>query len=73
MKNDDPSPTVERIKGTLKLHPYVPGGYGTSIATLLEGKIRPGTTTSPPETTFIEASGKAFNTIPRPTSVSSSC
>ena len=73
MKNDDPSPTVERIKGTLKLHPYVPGGYGTSIATLLEGKIRPGTPTSPPETTFIEASGKAFNTIPRPTSVSSSC
>jgi hypothetical protein len=64
LENDDPRPTAERIKTTLKVYPYVPGGHGTSIATLLEGKVRPGTPTSPPETTFIEASGKSFNTIP---------
>jgi hypothetical protein len=64
MENDDPRPTVERIKNTLKLYRYVPGGSGTSIATLLDGKVRPGTPSSPPETTFIEATGKAFNTIP---------
>lgn len=64
MENSDPQPTVELIKKTLKLYPYTPGGYGTSIATLLEGKVRPGAPTPPPETTFVEASDKAFNTIP---------
>jgi len=64
LQNDDPAPTVELIKSTLKLYPYVPGGYGTSIATLLEGDVRPGAPAPPPETTFVEASGKAFNTIP---------
>ena len=64
MENDDPRPTVEGIKRTLRLYPYVPGGYGTSIATLLGGNVQPGKPISPQETTFIEASGKAFNTIP---------
>jgi hypothetical protein len=64
MEHSDPQPTVELIKKTLKLYPYTPGAYGTSIATLLEGKVRPGAPTQPPETTFVEASGKAFNTIP---------
>jgi hypothetical protein len=64
MQNDDPAPTVETIKRTLKLYPYVPGGYGTSVATLLEGQVRPGAPATPPETIFVEASGKAFNTIP---------
>jgi hypothetical protein len=47
------------IKRTLKLYPHVQGGDGTSVATLLAGKARPGSSSSPPETTFIEASGKA--------------
>jgi len=64
MQDDDPAPTVATIKSTLKLYPYVPGGYGTSVATLLEGKQRPGAPSAKPETTFVEASGKAFNTIP---------
>ncbi len=64
MENSDPKPTVELIKRTVKLYPYTPGGYGTSIATLLEGKVRPGAPTPPPETTFIEGSGKVMNTIP---------
>ena len=37
LTDDDPAPTVETIKSTLKLYPYAPGGAGTSVATLLEG------------------------------------
>ncbi|HEX4044402.1 MAG TPA: DUF1254 domain-containing protein [Gammaproteobacteria bacterium] len=62
--NNNPQPAVDTIKKTLKIYPYTPGGYGTSIATLLEGKIKPGTNAPIPETKFIEASGKAFNTLP---------
>ena len=43
-----PKPTVEMIKKTLKIYPYTPGGFGTSIATALEGKVRLGRTARPP-------------------------
>jgi hypothetical protein len=62
--NNDPQPAVDVIKKTLKIYPYTPGGDGTSIATLLEGKIKPGVNPPIPPTQFIEASDKAFNTIP---------
>ena len=39
--NDDPKPAVEIIKQPLKIYPYTPGGAGTSIATALDGKVRP--------------------------------
>jgi hypothetical protein len=64
MVDDDPKPTVERIKSTLKLYPYAPGGFGTSVATLLEGRVRPAPQSPVPETVFVEGTGKAFNTIP---------
>jgi hypothetical protein len=35
----DPAPTVETIKRTTKIYPYARGGFGTSIATLLEGRL----------------------------------
>ena len=35
----DPAPTVETIKRTTKIYPYTQGGFGTSIATLLEGQV----------------------------------
>ena len=34
--NNDPAPTVAIIKDHLKIYPYTPGGYGSSIATLLK-------------------------------------
>ena len=52
------------IKQTLKLYPYTPGGVGTSIATALEGAVPLAPTPEPPPTTFVEASGLAFNTVP---------
>ena len=64
MEDDDPAPTVERIKRTLKIYPYVPGSFGTSVATLLDGHVQPHQPAAVPETTFVEGSGRAFNTIP---------
>jgi hypothetical protein len=60
----DPAPTVEVIKSTLKIYPYAQGGFGTSIGTLLEGDVQPDPAADFPETKFVEGSGMAFNTIP---------
>jgi hypothetical protein len=62
--NNDPKPTVELIKKSIKIYPYTPGGAGTSIATALQGKVRLAKNPPIPETKFVEGSGKAFNTIP---------
>lgn len=62
--NNDPGPTVANIKKHMKIYQYTPGGLGTSIATALEGWVRLSKNPPIPETKFIEASGKAFNTIP---------
>jgi hypothetical protein len=64
LTNDDPAPTVQTIKSTLKLYPYAEGGFGTSIGTLLEGHVHPDPPAEIPETKFVEGSGLAFNTIP---------
>lgn len=74
LENNDPKPPVELIKRTLKIYPYQPGGFGTSIGTALEGKVpllrnatgqldwsflRP-----QPAVKFTEGTGKVMNTIP---------
>src|SRR5208283_2706066 len=74
LEDNDPKRPVELIKKTLKIYPYQPGGFGTSIATGLDGKVpllrshdgkldwaflRP-----QPPAKFVEVSGKSFNTIP---------
>jgi hypothetical protein len=64
MENNDPKPAVEAIKKSLKVYPYTPGGFGTSMAEILAGKVKPGPIPSVPPTKFVEGSGKAFNTIP---------
>ena len=64
LTDDDPAPTVETIKSTLKLHPYAQGGYGTSVGTLLEGHVRAAPAARVTKTKFVEGSGKAFNTVP---------
>jgi hypothetical protein len=62
--DNDPKPAVELVKKTMKIYPYTPGGFGTSIATALEGKVRLEANPPVPATKFVEASGKSFNTIP---------
>jgi hypothetical protein len=67
LENNDPKPVVERIKKYLKIYPYAPGGYGTSVAEILDGTVPLSALAPhpvPPPTKFVEASGKAFNTIP---------
>jgi hypothetical protein len=64
LENNDPKPAAALIKDRLKIYPYTPGGYGTSIATALEGKVRLEINPPIPPTKFVEASGKSFNTIP---------
>lgn len=62
--DNDPKPAVDNIKQNLKIYPYAPGSFGTSIATALEGDVKLAGEPKIPETTFIEASGKSYNTIP---------
>jgi hypothetical protein len=64
LANNDPKPTADAIKKSIKIYPYTPGASGTSIATALEGEVRLAQVPPVPETKFVEASGKAFNTIP---------
>ena len=72
-KKNDPKPVVALIKKTLRLI-YLPGGYGTSIGSALEGKA---TLARTPEHKLdwaflrpeepaksIEGTGKVMNTIP---------
>jgi len=59
-----PGPAVETIKKTMKVYPYVPGSYGTSIAQALEGTVKIAGEPKIPETKFIDGSGTKFNTIP---------
>lgn len=61
---NDPKPAVENIKRTMKVYPYQPGSFGSSIAQALDGSVRIAGEPKPPETKFIEATGRAFNTIP---------
>ena len=60
----DPKPTADNIKQNLKIYPYAPGSWGTSIAQALEGAVKLSPEPAVPEMKFIEASGKSFNTIP---------
>jgi len=67
LENNNPKPVVERIKKYTKVYPYVPGGYGTPVADILAGKVPLSAVVpppAPPPTKFIEASGKAYNTVP---------
>ena len=74
LEKNDPKPVVALIKKTLKIYPYLPGGYGTSIGAALEGKATLARTPDhkldwaflrPEEPAkFIEGTGKVMNTIP---------
>ena len=62
--NNDPKPTVETIKNTLKIYPYVPGSYGTSIGSFVTGKAPLAPLSKPSTLTFVEGTGLSMNTIP---------
>ena len=64
LTDNDPAPTVATIKSALKIYPYTPGGYGTSIATLLEGGPLPSKPAEIKPTNFVEGTGREMNTVP---------
>ena len=74
LENNDPKPVVALIKKTLKVYPYLPGGFGTSIGSALEGKATLARTPEhrldweflrPKEPVkFTEGTGKVMNTVP---------
>jgi hypothetical protein len=74
LEKDDPKLVVELIKKTLKVYPYLSGGYGTSIGSALQGKATLALTSDhkldwsflqPKEPVkFTEGTGKVINTIP---------
>jgi hypothetical protein len=64
LTNDDPAPTVEVIKDTLKIYPYAPGGVGLPIARFLEGGIELGRNADPKAPVYHEGTGLSMNTIP---------
>jgi hypothetical protein len=74
LENNDPKGPVALIKKTLKVYPYVPGGYGTSIAAALAGdatllrspehKLEWSFLRPQPPVKFTEGTGKVMNTIP---------
>jgi hypothetical protein len=62
--DNDPKPAVENIKQHMKVYPYQPGSFGSSIAQALDGTVRIAGEPKIPEMKFLEVSGKSFNTIP---------
>ncbi len=62
--DDDPAPAVAAIKTSLKIYPYVPGSYGTSIGSFLQGKAPLAKLSDPPAPQFTEGTGVVMNTIP---------
>jgi hypothetical protein len=64
LENNDPKPAAASMKAGAKIYPYASGAYGTSIAEILTGKVRPERNTPPPPQKFVEGSGQPFMTIP---------
>ena len=74
LENNDPKPPVALIKKTLKIYPYLPGGFGTSIGSALQGEATLARTPDhkldwaflrPEEPAkFIDGTGKVVNTVP---------
>ncbi|MCP4902524.1 MAG: DUF1254 domain-containing protein, partial [bacterium] len=64
LENNDPAPSVARVKETLKVYPYQAGGFGTSVASFLAGEAPLAKTPKPKTPRFVEGSGVAINTVP---------
>lgn len=62
--DNSPKAAADNVRANMKIYPYAPGSFGTSIATALTGAVRLAPDPAIPETKFIEASGLSFNTIP---------
>jgi len=64
LEDNSPAPSVAKVKETLKVYPYQPGGFGNSVASYLAGEAPLGKAAEPTTPRFVEGSGLAINTIP---------
>ena len=58
LTDDDPAPTVETIKSTLKIYPYAPGASARASPRCSRAARRPLPPAKVPETVFVEGSGQ---------------
>ena len=63
MIDNDPTVPAEVIRTGFRVSPYVPGAQGTAVGTFLAGNAPLGSVAPAPETRFVEATGKSFNTV----------
>ena len=63
MIDNDPKIPAEAIRTGFRVSPYVPGAHGTAVGTFLAGEAPLGAVAPVPETRFVEATGKSFNTV----------
>ena len=64
LQDDDPAPAVATIREHLKVYPYAPGGFGSSVGQYLQGRAPLGPVAPPAPPRFVEGSGLVLNTIP---------
>lgn len=64
MADNDPKPADDVVRKGLRIYPYQPGGFGTSVAMFLAGAAPFAAATKPKPTRFVDAVHKSFNTIP---------
>ncbi len=63
MIDNDPKVAVEAIRTGFRVSPYVPGTQGTTVAKFLAGEAPLGAVAPASDTSFVEATGKSFNTV----------
>lgn len=63
LEDNDPAPVAARIRETLRIHRYIPGSTGSSLAAYLAGRgpLVPPAPIAPPR--FVEGSHLAMNTV----------
>jgi hypothetical protein len=74
LEGHDPKPAAESVKEGLRIYPYVPGLYGTSVAQIVTGGTAPplpwtaetwtAALRRPDPPRFVEGSGLPVNTVP---------
>jgi hypothetical protein len=63
LSGDDPAPNVARLKDQLRISPYVPGGFGSSISRFVTGQGPMAQLAAPRIPAFAEGSHQAMNTL----------
>ncbi len=64
LEDNSPAGPVARVKETLKIYPYQPGGFGNSVGSYLAGEAPLIKGVSPVTPRLVDGSGLPMNTVP---------